>query len=123
MYRIFPTIGKCLFSAITFPSNVTLEPTYYFMSDCPSEYVIKFTCAYSSTITNGYCNGHYTVYIELTANPPDSVPWYKIENELYKKLGLRMNEPINKLLYRGEGMFIIFIPIQTSLNQSVAITS
>lgn len=111
-------IHKCLYSASEyFPPVGTVSPTYYYMSDCPSEYFLMFVCLFTNTISNGFCNGDFYVDIGFKNNPADSPPFWKVENELYRKLGLRMSDRLTKFRYLGErkNFEIKFLFISSSL--------
>ncbi|WAR27731.1 hypothetical protein MAR_013478, partial [Mya arenaria] len=70
-----------------------MTPRYWLMSDHPDDYVLLFSCINPAQVQNGVCYGRWYAEVFVTSDPPDHPPMHLIVEELYRKLGLTLDNP------------------------------
>ncbi|WAR27419.1 hypothetical protein MAR_013123 [Mya arenaria] len=68
-----------------------MTPRYWLMSDHPDDYVLLFSCINPAQVRDGVCYGRWYAEVFVTSDPPDHPPMHLIVEELYRKLGLTLD--------------------------------
>ncbi|WAR27796.1 hypothetical protein MAR_013500 [Mya arenaria] len=87
---------------LTFPEPLGhMTPRYWLMSDHPDDYVLLFSCINPAQVQNGVCYGRWYAEVFVTSDPPDHPPMHLIVEELYRKLGLTLDNPGFRFINTG----------------------
>ncbi|WAR27420.1 hypothetical protein MAR_013124 [Mya arenaria] len=87
---------------MTFPEPLGhVTPRYWLMSDHPDDYVLLFGCINPAQVRDGVCYGRWYVDFFVTSDPPDHPPMHLVVEELYRKLGLTLDNPGFRFLNIG----------------------
>ncbi|XP_052801900.1 uncharacterized protein LOC128232411 [Mya arenaria] len=87
---------------LTFPEPLGhMTPRYWLMSDHPDDYVLLFSCINPAQVQDRVCYGRWYAEVFVTSDPPDHPPMHLIVEELYRKLGLTLDNPGFRFINTG----------------------
>ncbi|WAR08571.1 hypothetical protein MAR_018529, partial [Mya arenaria] len=81
------------FEFVLGPPLTSTPGRFYFTSDCPDDYVFAYACANLNNIIEGVC--YDRLLVDIIIFKLDRPPMHKIVRELWKKFGLKFDDPRN----------------------------